>query len=94
MFQFIKTASALFGALLGFWLGTSMAKFLGFESKLPFMIFAMLGASFCAVLYIVVFHRLFQSKQATGKFDLKQLALAVLLAGFSGAALVFTLPIF
>lgn len=94
MFQFLKTASALLGALLGFWLGRSVAVLLGFQSKIPFLLFSVFGASICAVIYLMVFYKLFQSKQATGKFDPRQLFIAALLLLLSVAALIFTLPVF
>ena len=94
VFQIIKTTSALLGALLGFWLGWSFAGLFGFQTRIFFMLFALLGASLCSVLYVVVFYKLLQSKQATGQFNVQQLLLVALLVGLSGVALMFTLPVF
>jgi len=94
IFQIIKTISALLGALLGFWLGWSFAGLFGFQTRLLFMLFALLAASLCSVLYVIVFYKLLQSKQATGQFNTQQLLLAALLVGLSAIALVFTLPHF
>lgn len=93
MLQLIKIICALFGALLGFYLGFSFAVLFGFQTKIFVLLFAFIGACLCSVSFLFIYLKILSTRQVTGQFDLKHILLALLFVGLSiFSAYVLTIP--